>query len=82
MIEQNVGHHYKQSYTNKTIRHEHSYKQPEVKTNRNNETDIIRNNPIKLLFNIYLKVYIIYISNHLNKTATTANYFLRTFNYE
>ena len=51
MIEQNVGHHYTQSYTNKTIRHEHSYKQPEVKTNRNNETDIIRNIPIKLLLN-------------------------------
>jgi len=40
-----------QSYTNKTIRHEHSYKQPEVKTNRHNETDIIRNIPIKLLLN-------------------------------
>jgi hypothetical protein len=41
----------------------------EVKTNRNNETDIIRNIPIKLLFNIYLRVY---ISNHLNKTSTSA----------
>jgi len=24
----------------------------------------------------------VYISNHLNKTSTTANYFLRTFNYD
>ena len=28
---------------------------------------------------MYLRVY---ISNHLNKTSTSANYFLLTFNYD